>query len=112
MTSALEMLSQAKTAAQEAAVKAEEYSGWLGSAREWILENFGQPGLIATYIALAALVLFVVSRLAKLTFSTVKYLVIPAVALAFLSSLFLPYSFAVALPVSVTVCSLFLLFKG
>jgi hypothetical protein len=29
-----------------------------------------------------------------------------------LASLFSPYSFAAALPVSVTVCSLFLLYKG
>ncbi len=107
-----EMLNQAQALADKASVKAEEYSGLLGSAREFIVENFGETGLIASYIALAVLVLFVVSRLAKLTFSAVKYLVIPALALAFLASLFLPYSFAAALPVSVTVCSLFLLFRG
>jgi hypothetical protein len=106
------MLNQAKALADQASVKAEEYSGILGTAREFIVEHFGETGLIATYIALAVLVLFVVSRLAKLTFSAVKYLVIPALALAFLASLFLPYSFAAALPVSVTVCSLFLLFRG
>lgn len=106
------MLSQAKALADQAAVKADEYSGFLGTAREYIVGHFGQTGLIATYIALAVLVLFVVSRIAKLTFSTIKYLVLPSLALAFLASLFLPYSFAAALPVSVTVCSLFLLFKG
>lgn len=107
-----ELLSQVQAFADQAAIQAEEYSGLLGSAKQFIVENFGQTGLMATYIAGAVLILFVVSRIAKLTFSTVKYLVIPSIALAFLVSLFMPYSFAVALPVSVTVCSLFLLFKG
>lgn len=107
-----ELLSQVRALADQATVKADEYSGVLGTAKQYILEHFGEAGLIATYIALAVLVLFIVSKLAKLTMSAVKYLVIPAVALAFLASLFLPYSFAAALPVSVTVCSLFLLFKG
>ena len=107
-----ELISQAKALAEQAAVKADEYSGVLGTARQFIVENFGQTGLIAAYIALAVLVLFVASRIAKLTFSTIKYLVLPALALAFLASVFSPYSFAAALPVSVTVCSLFLLFKG
>lgn len=107
-----ELLSQVQAFADKAAIQAEEYSGLLGTARQFIVENFGQTGLMATYIAGAVLILFVVSRIAKLTFSAVKYLVIPAIALAFLASLFSPYSFAMALPVSVTVCSLFLLFKG
>lgn len=108
----LELLSQAKQIADDAAVKAEEYSGLFGQAKGYILEHFGQTGLYAAYITLAVLVIFVVSRLAKLTFSAIKYLVIPAVALAFIASIFLPYSFAITLPVSVTVCSLVLLFKG
>ena len=107
-----ELISQAKELADEAAVRAEEYSGVFGQVKGFIVEHFGQSGLIAAYIVLAVLILFVVSRLAKLTFSAVKYLVVPSVALAFLASFFLPYSFAAALPVSVTVCSLFLLFKG
>ncbi len=107
-----ELMNQVKTVVDDATVKADEYSGLLGTARQYILDNFGQTGLIATYIALAVLVLFVVSRVAKLTFSAIKYLVIPSIVLAFLASLVLPFSFAAALPVSVTVCSLFLLFKG
>ena len=107
-----ELVSQVKAIAEDASVKAEEYSGVLGEAKRYIVDNFGPNGLIATYIVLAVLVLFIVSRLAKLTFSTVKFLVIPAVGLAFLASVFLSISFAAALPASVTVCSLFLLFKG
>ena len=107
-----ELLSQVQALADQATARADEYSGVLGQAKMYVIDHFGETGLIATYIALAVLVLFVVSRIAKLTFSAVKYLVIPALAIAFLASIFSPYSFAAALPVSVTVCSLFLLFKG
>jgi len=107
-----ELFGQAKQFADQAAVKAEEYSGLLGQAKEYILDHFGQTGLYAAYITLAVLLIFVITRIAKLTYSAVKYLVIPSVALAFIASIFLPYSFAVTLPVSVTVCSLVLLFKG
>ena len=107
-----ELLSQVQALADQATARADEYSNWLDAAKAYVIHHFGETGLIATYIAVAVLVLFVVSRLAKLTFSAVKFLVIPALALAFLASIFSPYSFAAALPVSVTVCSLFLLFKG
>lgn len=106
------LLSQARELADQASAKAEEYSGVIGSIKGFIIEHFGQNGLYASYIALAVIILFLVSRIAKLTFSTVKYLIIPSLALAFLATFFLPLTFAAALPVSVTVCSLFLLFKG
>lgn len=107
-----ELLTQVQQIVESATESADEYSGVLGSIKEMIVSNFGQNGLIAAYIALAALVLFIVSRLAKLTFSTLKYLILPAVALAFVGTLVLPYSFVAMLPVTVTVCSLVLLFKG
>jgi len=107
-----ELLAQIKVFAESALAGAGEFSGVVASAQQYIVDRFGQPGLIAAYITLGALVLFVVSRLMKLTFSAIKYLVIPAVALAFLASVCTPFSFAVALPVTVTVCSLVLLFKG
>ena len=107
-----ELISQAKQIADEAAKKADEYSGVLGSIQSVIVEHFGQPGLYAAYIAVAVFILFVASRLAKITFSTIKYLVIPSVALAFVGSYFVPFSFPALLPVTVTLCSLFLLFRG
>jgi len=106
------LLNKAQQLADGASAKAEEFSGLFGSAESFILEHFGQNGLYAAYIAGAVLILFVISRLAKLGFNAIKYLVVPSVALAFVASFFLPFSFAAALPVSVTVCSLFLLFKG
>ncbi|MDF1543861.1 MAG: hypothetical protein P1R58_02020 [bacterium] len=108
----VELISQAKAIAETASGKAEEYSGLLGTARSFIIQNFGENGLIAAYIALAAFLLFIISRLAKITFSTIKYLVLPAVALAFVASFFVPYTFFALLPVTVTFSSLFLLFRG
>ena len=107
-----ELLSQLKYAADQATVKAEEYSGVVGTIKEFIVERFGENGLIAAYILVTVLVLMLVSKVAKFTFSTVKFVVIPSVALAFAATLFLHCSFLVALPVTVTLCSLILLFKG
>jgi hypothetical protein len=108
----LRLIGQLQQYADQASQKAHEYSGVLASARAYIVEHFGSNGLIAAYIVLAVILLVVITKLAKLTFSALKYLVIPSVGLAFIASLVLPYSFATALPVTVTVCSMFLLFKG
>jgi hypothetical protein len=108
----LAVIDQLGRYADQASQKAHEYSGFLASAREYILDTFGPNGLIAAYIVMAAILIFILSKLVKLTFATLKYLVIPAVGMAFVASLVLPYSFVTALPVTVTVCSLFLLFKG
>lgn len=106
------LLSQVSDLADQASAKAEQYSGVLGEIQHFIVDHFGQNGLYAAYIALAVIILFVVTRVAKLTFSTIKFLVIPSLALALLGSFLLPMSFAATLPISVTICSLFLLFKG
>ncbi len=103
---------QLRELSEQATARSEEYSGVLGSIKGMILEHFGPNGLIASYIVLAVLILVIVSRLARITFSTLKYLVVPAVALAAIGSFVLPYSFAMLLPVTVATCSLFLLFKG
>ena len=107
-----EIISQVKDAADQVAVKAEEYSGVVGSAKGYIVEHFGQNGLIATYVLFAVVALLLISKLARVGWSTVKFMAIPAVALAFLATFFLNCSFVVALPIAVTVCSLLLLFKG
>jgi hypothetical protein len=108
----LGLLNQVQDAAEQAAQKAEEVSGFLGPVRQYIVDNFGQSGLMAAYLVVAVLVLVLISKLVGVGLSALKYLVIPAVALAFVASLFLPFSFITALPVTATVCSLFMLFKG
>ena len=110
--SEIALLAQAQELSEKVSEKFDEYTGVFGSVKELIVEHFGQNGLIAAYIVLAVLALVVVSRLAKIGFAAIKYLVIPAVALAALGTFVLPYSFFMLLPVTVTACSLLLLFRG
>ena len=92
--------------------QAENFKAVIESLQNLILHQFGQNGLYATYILLAALILFVTAKLLKLVYSTAKYLVVPSLALALAGSMFFPYSFTSLLPVTVSVCSVVLLFKG
>ncbi len=108
----LELLNQVHVIADQATQKTEEYTGLLGPVKEFIVETFGENGLMAAYLILAVMVLVIATKVIGIGFSALKYLVLPAVALAFLASMFLPYSFVTALPVTATVCSLFMLFKG
>ena len=110
--SEITLLSQALELSGKVSEKFDEYSGAFGSVKGLIIEHFGQNGLIAAYIVAAVLILMLVSRLVKITFATFKYLIIPAIALAALGTFVLPYSFFLMLPVTVTACSLILLFKG
>lgn len=106
------LLSQTKELSEKVSERLDEYSGVFGSVKELIVDHFGENGLIAAYIVVAVLILVLVSRLVKITFATIKYLIIPAVALAALGAFVLPYSFFLLLPVTVTACSLILLFRG
>ena len=107
-----ELLTQARSFVDRMAGSADDYTGAFGAGQQWILENFGQNGLYAAYIVLAALAVFLITRLLKITLSAVKYLVIPGIGLALLGSFVLPYPFLFLLPITMTACSLLLLFKG
>ncbi|MEW5796925.1 MAG: hypothetical protein AB1772_11270 [Candidatus Zixiibacteriota bacterium] len=107
-----ELISQAKALAGDAVARAGEYSGALMTARQYVLDNYGQTGLIAAYVTIGVLAVFIVSRLVMMTFAAVKWMVLPSIVLAFLASLVLPIGFGQALPVTVAFCSLVLLFKG
>jgi hypothetical protein len=80
--------------------------------KSWIVERFGANGLIAATIVTGVFVFFLIVQFVRLLISTVKYLVVPAIVLAFIATLLLPVSFYSALPVTATICSVFLLFKG
>jgi len=107
-----ELLTQARSFADQIAGSADDYSGLVGAGQGWILEHFGQNGLYASYIVLAAFALFLITRLLKITLSAVKYLILPGIGLALLGSFVLPYPFIFLLPITMTACSLLLLFKG
>lgn len=106
------LLAEAKQIFEQANVSIEHYSGILGQVQRLIVDNFGETGLYAAYISIAAVSLLLVWKLVKLSLSALKYMVVPAVGLAFIGSFFMPYSFSSLLPVTVTGCSLVLLFKG
>lgn len=103
---------QARHLADKAGAHASDMSGVFGTAKQFILDNFGDNGLMAAYVAAAVLVLLIISKLVKLGFAALKYLVLPSVILATLGSLVLGLNLMVALPVTVAACSLLLLFKG
>ncbi len=106
------LISRLDDLSQQARHAADDYSGVLGSIREVIIQHFGQNGLYAAYILAAVLVLVLVSRLTRISFNVFKFVVVPALALAFVVSLVTSMQFVALLPVTVTVCSLILLFKG
>ena len=107
-----EIMAKVQSFAQSASFRADEFTGMFGSVKAQIVSQFGPNGLIAAYFVAAVLVLFIGAKLIKLTYSALKYLVVPSVGLAIVGSLILPLSFVMILPVTVTMCSLVLLFKG
>lgn len=106
------LMSRLDNLSQKAQHAADDYSGVLGNIKGVIIEHFGQNGLYAAYILAAVLILVLVSRLTKISFNVFKFVVVPALALAFVASLFTNMQFVALLPVTVTLCSLILLFKG
>jgi hypothetical protein len=107
-----ELLTRAQSAADWAIASAEDLGLAAVAARGWILETFGQNGLYAAYLVGLALGLYAVMQIARMTFAAVKYLILPGVALALVGSFVSPYSFFFLLPITMTGCSLVLLFKG
>ncbi len=108
----LDLLGQAAEFVEKASTSAEEYSGVVESIKAMIVGQFGENGWIAACVAVVVLALVLVTRLAKISFSALKYLVVPSIVLAGLASYLLGFSFVVALPVTVTACSLVMLFKA
>ena len=106
-----ELLTQIQDMAERATVSAGEYGTVMSQIQQYIIDNFGPKGLYAAYISAAAIGLLLFWKMVKLSFAALKYMVLPAVAMAFVGSFFLPYTFSTLLPVTVTGCSLFLLFK-
>lgn len=107
-----ELLTQMQDMAGRASVSVSEYGTFMSQVQQYILDNFGPKGLYAAYISAAAIGLLLFWKVIKLSFAALKYMVLPAVAIAFVGSFFLPYTFSTLLPVTVTGCSLFLLFKA
>lgn len=87
-------------------------NGVLASARSFVQERFGTPGLIAAGILLISMAGLILSKAVKMSFDIVRFVAVPSVAVTFVATYFLPYSFVYILPVTVAFFSIVLIIKG
>ncbi len=97
---------------QQAASQINEPSGLIDVARHFIEERFGTAGIIAAALLLVSIVGLILGKVTKLSFNLVRFVVIPSVAITFIATYFLPYSFVYILPVTVAFFSVVLMVKG
>lgn len=87
-------------------------SGLLGSGLQYIQLHFGTPGLIAAIILGLSIAALIVSKLLKIAFNILRYVVIPSMVVTFIATNFLPYSFVDVLPAAVALFAVALIVKG
>ncbi len=97
---------------QQAASQINEPSGLIDVGRQFIEEKFGTAGIIAAALLLVSIVGLLLGKVTKLSFNLVRFVVIPSVAVTFVATYFLPYSFVYILPVTVAFFSVVLMVKG
>jgi hypothetical protein len=97
---------------QQAASQVGNPSDLITIGRQFVEERFGTPGVIAAALLVVSIVGLFLSKVTKLSFNIVKYIVVPSVALTFVATYFLPYSFVYILPVTVAFFSVVLMVKG
>jgi hypothetical protein len=89
-----------------------EHGQALDPIRQFIFDHFGQTGLYAAYMLVAAIILLLIYKLVKLSFELIFFIALPSVLASFILSFFLPYSFFYLLPVTVAVFTLGLVMKN
>jgi hypothetical protein len=82
------------------------------SGTKFIQNNFGVPGLIAALILLLSLTVLLIARILRIAFDVFRFVIIPSVAVTFIATYFLPYSFTYILPVTMALFSVVLIFKS
>ena len=97
---------------QTAITHVTEPGGVFETAKVFIQDRFGQAGLIAAGLLLVSIAGLVLSKAVKMSFDIVKYVAVPSVAVTFIATYFLPYSFVFILPVTVAFFSIVLIIKG
>jgi len=97
---------------QQASSQLSESQGLIDIGRQFIEEKFGTAGVIAAAILVVSIVGLLLGKVTKLSFNLVRFVVIPSVALTFVATYFLPYSFVYILPVTVAFFSVVLMVKG
>jgi len=84
----------------------------LDPVRQLILDHFGQAGLYAAYLLVAAIVLLLAYKLVKFSFQLVFLVALPAALAAFIGTFFLPYSFVYMLPPTVALFTMGLVLRS
>ncbi len=97
---------------QEAIARVGENSDLITTAKVLIEDKFGSAGLVAVALLLVGIAGLLLAKITKLSFDLVKYVAIPSVAVTFIATYFLPYSFVYILPVTVAFFSIVLMVKG
>jgi hypothetical protein len=80
--------------------------------RQFIVGHFGQNGLYAAYLLVAAVGALVAYKLIKLSFDLILFVVLPSVIAAFGLTFVLPYSFFYLLPATTALFTLGLVLKS
>lgn len=106
------LLTQGAEYVSQASAHVGDVRGWIDIGQQYIQNQFGTNGVIAAYVLSGALGIAVFSKLVRVGFAALIYLVAPALLLAWIGSLFLPYDFSFLLPITTATCSLVFLFKA
>jgi len=87
-------------------------TGLFTTAKTFIEDRFGTPGLIAAAILMVSILGLIFSKAVKMSFDIIRFVVVPSVAITFIGTYFLPFSFMYILPVTVAFFSIILIVKG
>jgi len=101
-----------KTALNHVTAQIGDKADFIGTAKQFIEGRFGTAGLIACGLLLASILGLLLAKLTKLSFDLLRYVAVPSVAVTFVATYFLPYSFVYILPVAVAFFAIVLIVKG
>lgn len=97
---------------EQASAQVGDSGNFLTDIKVLIEGHFGTPGLIAAGLLLVGIVGLVLSKTFKLSFDIIRYVAVPSVAITFVATYFLPFSFVYILPVTVAFFSIVLMARG
>ena len=93
-------------------IGAVDSTGVIAAGKNFIMERFGTPGLVAALILTASVGVLLVSKILKIAFDVLRFVVIPSVVVTFIATYFMPVSFIYILPATVALFSIVLIIKG
>ncbi len=88
-----------------------ENQSLLQPIKQFILDHFGQNGLYAAYLLVAALIVLLVWQLIRFSFQVILFIVLPSAISSFGLSLVLPYDFFYLLPATTALFTLGLILR-